>query len=373
MSRRESEILATFSKLTTIPSPSGHERAILEYIKARLEREGIGAYFDNADRHNESDAGNLIAKLSGSGSTVLFVAHADTVGSGKVPVHPVVRRGVVTTDGSSVLGADNKAAVAVLIEVLEELKTHARRPTVICVFSTMEEKGAMGVKYLGLKEHVDYAFDLDGEGRPGAFVNRSLGYMPFTIMIKGKEAHAGHEPEKGRNALKAAGLIIANARLGKDSSGTVNIGTVSSGSALNIVPGSAELRGEIRAFTREGMRKKMTMIEQAARAACGRTGCRYKILNIKKENDAPFHTTDNRIISLARRAASEAGLKFSLRSLYATCQASNLAEKGYNVLGVCRGGSMPHTTQESITIGELASVRRLVLSICRIAGQGKAP
>jgi len=173
--KKQKAIVAIFCELVKIPSPSGNEQEVIRFIKHYLAKYGIKSYSDNVGRKIDSNSGNLIAKIGHKKPILLFVAHVDTVEDGKKKIRPIIQKNRITSDGKSILGSDDKAGVAALLEALKELRQERSPPTVIAVFAIREESGVMGVKLLKLKEKVDFAFDIDGSYSPGKFIHKALG------------------------------------------------------------------------------------------------------------------------------------------------------------------------------------------------------
>jgi tripeptide aminopeptidase len=361
----EINTLDLFKELVSIPSPSGKEAEVAECIRKKLSAHGIRCSTDEAGKLNDSNVGNLIARIDGSGRTVMFVAHMDTVETGEKPVKPVLKNGVLHSDGTTILGVDNKASVAALISALCTASNYKELPNVIAVFSIREENGDMGLKYLKTGKKVDYAFVLDGSLSPGVFINKALGHITFKVVIRGREAHAGTEPEKGRNAIKAACSIIDSLWVGKKPNGdTVNIGNISGGTFVNVVPAKATFMGEVRSFDHGSMLKELHRIEGIVKSHCAKYGCKYKLVVEHGDVTPPFAIgKDSALFVLAQTATKDAGLKFACTPLYATCEANVLAEQGFDVIGVNRGGTNPHSVKESVSVKELSQLRDLILSI----------
>jgi len=367
---KEESIAKIFCKLVAIPSPSGSEIEVARYIKESLDGIGVESHFDGSGAMNQSNSGNLIALIKGNMKTrVMFVAHMDTVEVGDRKVKPVIKRGNITSDGETILGADNKASVACLIAAAKGSIGLKKRPEIIFAFTSREENGLMGAKYIDIKD-VDYVFVLDGSKRTGIFISGSLGYLPFQIKINGRAAHAAMNPDKGANAIQAAGIFISRLKLGKDVlGGTMNIGTINGGTKINVIPDSVMMEGEVRGFTRQDIDDRLEHMEKELMRACELAKCSYEII-IKRENFIPpflaGHEED--IIAIAKKAAAGAGLEFGLEKLSATCEANVLKQKYPMVLGINRGGSGPHSKSESISYKDLGNIERLVMEIIKNAG-----
>lgn len=357
-----------FCQLVSILSPSGKELAVGNFIKSYLKDIGVEADFDNTGPINQSNSGNLIAKLEGKKKlpTILFVAHMDTVETGDVPIRPKIVDGIIKSDGKTILGADNKGSVAALLEALKEISLWSFHPTIIAVFSTREENGQMGISLLNLPDKIDFAFNIDGQGSTGRFVNKTLGEIPFEIKLFGKSAHAAAEPEKGINAIKASGLLLTNLKIGKDEKGNIlNIGRITGGKANNIVPDEVILEGQVRAFTEADLTKSLTAIEKVIKLVSKKIGCSYEFITSPEKGAPPFSLIQNhKIVQIAKSATKSLKLPFSLETGSFTCEANFLAKK-YPVLNVCRGGEMPHSTSESITVKELGQLKDLIEELVR--------
>ncbi len=363
------DIAETFYELVSIPSPSGSELAVAEYIKKYLEDIGIKYYFDKTGKFNHSNSGNLIVKLKGSGKTILFVAHMDTVEIGDRKIKAVTKKGIIKSDGKTILGADNKAGVAPLLDALGKISKEKERNNIIAVFSTREEKGRMGVEFLNLKDNIDFGFVIDGSETAGGFVDRTRGYLLFGLEIYGKEAHAANDPEKGVNAIKIAGIILSLLKLGSDESGiTMNIGKLSGGRQANVVPDYVVMEGEIRGYEKGIMDRRFEGMEKIVAEICERYGAKYKLTLDKGELMKPFSSRNMKILNYAKKAAGRAGMKFSVSAIKGTTEANVLVDKGYPILGISRGGGFPHSKDEYIKIEDMEAVSRLLVELMKKNG-----
>ena len=369
-SKDEDELVSLFCRLVSIPSPSGREADVARLIRSELSRRGVPSHEDGAARTNQSNTGNVIAELEGGRTKLIFIAHMDTVEAGDRRIKPIVGKGRIRSEGTTILGADNKAGVAPLIAALGDIAKMSGRPTVTGIFSTREEEGIMGVQHLPHGAKSDFTFVLDSEGDVGSFINKALGSTLFDIEIYGREAHAALEPEKGANAVKAAGMVINSLRLGRRPHDSIlNIGVISGGRKRNVIPGSVIMKGGTRAFDNRTIEAALKEVETATRRACKATGCSYKIRKDFDEGEPPFHTkADDAIMKLAEGAARKAGVRFKVGKRMATFEANVLAGRGYSrILVMCHGGRMPHSTREEIRISDLQMTRRLIVEMARLA------
>lgn len=361
-------LIKRFCDLVEIPSPSGRELEVGNFIKSCLLKEDMHAYFDDSGKLNNSNSGNLIVKLKGNPKlpTLLFVAHMDTVEMGEKQIRTKIKNGVIRSDSTTILGADNKASVSSLIEALIEINKWNSKPTIVVAFTTREEKGRMGSSLLNISEKIDYCFNLDGSNLPGNFVYQTLGEVPFKIKLFGKAAHAALEPEKGINSIKAAALLITKLHIGKDKKGNVlNIGKISGGKANNIVPDEVLLEGQVRAYRQKDLDKNLNDIEKMIKKVGIQTGCLYEFIISPEDGAPPASISQNhKIVRIAKEATKALELKFSLNKGSFTSDANFLISK-YPTLTICAGGKMPHSPNESITVRELLQLKNLIIEIVK--------
>ena len=244
----------TFAALCRIESPSGQERACADLVAAELRAMGLEVEEDDAGPRVGSDAGNLLARIPGSGpDSILLCAHLDTVPL-TAPVEPVRVDGGWTNAGEGILGADNKTAVAVIIELARRL-TGSGPPTVgvELLFTVCEEislLGALAFDAGRLRSRFGYVFD---HATPiGEIVTAAPTLHRIVAEFRGRAAHAGVRPQDGRSAILAASRAIAAMQLGRiDHETTANVGTIAGGTAINVVPDRCRIEGEVRSVDRD--------------------------------------------------------------------------------------------------------------------------
>lgn len=357
-----------FLDLVKIPSPSGKEKEVAEYICHFLKNHMIPFYLDTSGEKNDSNTGNIIANISGTKGcpSILFTAHMDTVETGEKSVNPTVKNKIITSDKTTILGADDKAGIAVLLNVLLEIQSWKKRPTIWVAFTTREEQGQMGARFLKVPK-VKYGFILDATGPVGRFTYKSLGQKVFVVKILGKSAHAAGAPEKGMNAIRAAGVFLLSITQGKRKDGsTINIGTIKGGVGTNVVADVVEMQGEVRGYTESALDKRLLEVKKALKTMQKKTGCKFNLVEDEANGAPPFASSKNsEIVVLAKKALKNVGLPFSLMAQHGTTEANFLSQK-IPVLNVCRGGNMAHSTEESILIEELEQSQRLVLGIASV-------
>jgi acetylornithine deacetylase/succinyl-diaminopimelate desuccinylase-like protein len=405
----EGSIEELFCALAAIPSPSGRERVVGEAIRTWLADAGVDAAFDDVGAVNGSDAGNLIATVPGAPSAprLLFVAHVDTVESGSEPIAPLVGDdGVIHSAGDTILGADNKSAVAAVMRGCRSAAAMApaERATVIAAFTCREEAGRMGAGLLDLDAlAVDCAFSVDGSQPIGTVITRALGQQVFTIEVHGRAAHAAANPDAGVNAIAVAGEIVASMPLGRrPGGGSASIAAVVGGAVIdrlapasvralgvtddaggdttaraaleatptNSIPDLALLRGELRGYSDAELAAVRSELEAVAARVCRDRGARYQ-WHDRERAVPPFPgAADSRALALARAAADDVpDVTFTATEAHATLEANYLAS-GTDVVALASGGSGPHQFSESITVAELRQLEALLTRIVELAATG---
>jgi tripeptide aminopeptidase len=242
----------TFTDLCRIESPSGHERACADWLTEQLGSLGLEVDEDGSGPAVGSDAGNLLARIPGrSPQSILLCAHMDTVPLA-APVEPVLVEGAWQNANDGILGADNKSAIAVILELARRL-THAGEPPPVGVeilFTVCEEVSLRGSREFDvsrLRSAFGYVFD---HATPiGEVVVASPTHYRIVAELHGRAAHAGVRPEVGRSAVVAAANAIAAMRLGRlDAETTANVGMIEGGSAINVIPERCRIEAEVRSL-----------------------------------------------------------------------------------------------------------------------------
>jgi tripeptide aminopeptidase len=239
-----------FAELCAIDSPSRRERACGERVAAELAALGIEVSEDDAGGAIGSDCGNLLARLpggSGSGRSVLLCAHLDTVPA-VAPIEPVLEDGYWENANEAILGADNKAAVAVLLALARQVHREGAPFDLELLFTVGEEISLAGAAEFDPSVLAsEYGYVFDHASPIGEVVIDSPCHFRIEARFRGAAAHAGVRPEQGRSAILAASRAIASMRHGLiEGEGTVNIAMISGGTAINVVPERCELVGEVR-------------------------------------------------------------------------------------------------------------------------------
>jgi tripeptide aminopeptidase len=241
----------TFARLCAIPSPFGSERACAEYVARELRTIGLDVEEDGVAAEVGAECGNLLTRIPGRGErTILLCAHLDTVAEDGT-IEPLLVDDGWESAGDTILGADNKAAVAMLLEVARRCSVEGSPVGLELLFTVSEEIGLLGAKAFDVAAlRSDWGYVFDHASPIGEIIVASPTYYRFEADFRGTAAHAGIRPEHGRSAIEAAARAIAAMRLGRiDEETTANIGTISGGQGgTNIVAGRCAIVGETRSL-----------------------------------------------------------------------------------------------------------------------------
>lgn len=363
-------LLATFLSLIKIDGISRLERQVADYLIGYFRKLGISVTEDNAAGKIDGNAGNLYLKLPGnvSGKSLLFIAHLDTISS-TADLKTVVTKDRVCSDGQTILGADNRAGVCLLCELVRYLKENSiEHGPLEIVFSVAEEIGLYGAKNFDYaKIESKTAFVLDACDRTGVIVTRAPGRDNIAVNIQGKSAHAGVDPEKGINAIAIAARAINNIKQGRvDNETTLNIGKIRGGQATNIVPEHVVLEGEIRSFRKNKLNRQREKIsqkfQQAASEFGGRVDFRHEIsfesYNLRK-NAQP--------VILAVKAAETVGLNFKITQSGGGSDANVLNKQRIASVGLGVGAGNAHSTEEYLSLPDFYQAFDWLLEIVKFA------
>lgn len=300
----------------------------------------------------------------------MFVAHMDTVQPG-VGVKAVVEGDRVKSAGETILGSDDKAAIAAMLEVLEVLREEGRpHPSLEYLFTVSEEQGLMGSKAFDFSQ-VDsrLAYVLDSGGEPGCIVIQSPCQNEIEYTVQGRAAHAGISPEQGINAIQVAARAMAIMPCGRiDAQTTCNFGTIEGGVARNIVAPSCRIKGEARSLKREYLDEITKQLTEtfinSVEAAGARGEVQVKFLYPEIKLDPA-----EEVVELAVAAAESIGIAPQLISTGGGSDASMVNGAGIRCANLATGMCSVHTTDEYILIKDLVDDARLVMAIIDEAGR----
>lgn len=358
-------VIETFCELVRIYSPSLFEDFVFEYLFKKFR--SLGAI---SELQVDGKVKNMVVFLEGNDKTkdpMFFCAHADTVEPSK-GVNPVVDEegGIIRSDGSTILGADNKAGIAAMVELLYHIREepHVRYGDVYLIITSAEEIGLVGVRHLdvsGIK--AKYGYCLDSHGDVGTAVKRSVTHYRFKLECVGKSAHAGIEPEKGINAIKMSAYIIDRIPSGLiDDETVLNIGEIKGGRATNIVPDLAVVEGEVRSFDERRIAKEIERLREVCIEAEKKFGGEVKFSSEKLYEGYEI-SESSWCIKKFVDTCYQIGIKPRLIDTRGGSDANILNAKGLETLNISCGVRNPHSVEEFIYIKDLLDIAKLVISL----------
>lgn len=344
-----------FLEIAKIESPSGKERLAASFVKRELKRLGLNPIEDRF--------GNILIRVRGQGVPLLIGAHLDTVEPCQ-GIKPKLVKGKFSSSGKTILGADNKAVVAAIIEFLNMVKEDGLkiRPLEV-IFTVREELGSAGAsKFNFRKIKSKHGIIFDRDGAFGTVTSGAPYYYTIDIEVNGRSAHAGFNPEDGISAVSIAAAAISKLRLGRiDKETTANIGTICGGSSRNTIPGKVVLQAEVRSLNK---RKALTLVGRISRefeGAANKLGGKAKF-EIKNPAQG-FKIRQGKFVRETLKVLKR--LKFD-PSFKPTCGGSDaniFNGKGIETLNLTYGAYDVHTIKESIALKDMENVVRVITEI----------
>jgi tripeptide aminopeptidase len=366
----------TFRFLAATSSVSRREGALASELKRRLEILGAETFVDAAAIKTGSDTGNLIARLKGSRVVppLLLNAHMDTVQPGE-GVSVLFKDGVFTSDGTTILGADDKSAIAVILETLSVLREdQIPHGPIEIVLTTCEEVGLAGAKNFDFSlVTAPYGYALDGSDTEGIIVQAPSANR-FEIRLIGKDAHAGAHPEQGINAIHLAAKAMAGLTIGRiDIETTCNIGWIEGGVATNVVPPLVTLRGEARSHDEAKLQRVTAGIIEAFeqvvtehRRLTGLDGLPRLETHVERSYCQTRIPVSHPLVSLAKQAAARRGRSLKTKISGGGSDANIFFEKGIPLGILGTGMREVHTTREFVRLDDMIRAAELLLEIIQL-------
>ena len=367
-----SRVVDFFLELCAIPSPPGEERAVADRVTRELDAIGLEWEEDDCGPAIGSNAGNVLCRLPGKrdeGIPIFLCAHFDTVPLVGA-LEPVVGDdGVVRNSGGTILGADNKSALAVMVEaarrIVEELRPHAG---VELLFTPMEEIGLVGADAFDtarLEARVGYVYD---QAAPiGDVVTGSPTAQELALTFVGRAAHAGMYQEEGRSAIVAAARAIADMPLGRiDEHTSANVGIVRGGTARNVVAERCTLEAEVRSHDDGRVTEVVQQILDAAAFAASVSDCTLESRVESKYRGYRFGD-DDLAIRLAVEALARSGFEARLGLSGGAADANVFNARGLRCVNLANGMTDIHTPDERIATSDLDRMVDVTLALVDVA------
>lgn len=364
------ELRDLFVRLAGIRSPSREERELADVVTRFLRDVGFEVKEDDSAAVTGCACGNLIVRLPGrgEGTPLALCAHLDTVPLDRAPT-VVVDDGVVRSDGQTILGADDKAAIAALLMVVRDLAREAPAADLEVVFTAGEEIGLQGAKALAPDAlSAATVFVLDSEGAPGTVITNAPTLKAVNAEFRGVAAHAGIEPESGRSAVLAAARAVTGMQLGRlDHETTANVGIIQGGSAVNVVPGRCLVRGEVRSRDEAKLAAQLEQVLEAVALAAAETGVDVDV-DVHEDYRGYRHAPDALPLRIAAAAMAEMGLEERLIGGGGGSDSNVFNARGLPAVTLGVGFEHVHSPREQITLAYLEQMYHLAHALVRAAG-----
>jgi len=354
-----------FLHLVQINAVSGQERPVADYVEQFLADTIVSVVEDDAGDHEGGSAGNVICTFK-DGGEIVFLAHMDTARP-TTNLNPGFFEDRIESDGTTILGVDNRAGMALLLYTLETAIQHPDQfPGFTVAFTIAEETTLAGSKHLHLNGNIQRGYAFDSSLRPGNFIHGSYGAKRFDIQVTGKAAHSGIAPENGVNAIQIASEAIALLPGGRvDVNTTMNIAKISGGSAINVVPEKVYVEGEVRGSTKSDVDKIIKLLEDTFVIKAEELGgnsifkSRWDFQPYEVPADAPVYT---KIIE----ALQHVNLEQIPHITPGGSDANSLNVKGISSLNVGIGAQNPHANNEFILLKDFENSARIIQALLKM-------
>ncbi|MGI6435130.1 MAG: M20/M25/M40 family metallo-hydrolase [Syntrophomonadaceae bacterium] len=362
----QDRLINRFCKLVGIASVSGREGAMRDLLIKEMAGRGLTAQEDEAAGVVGGESGNLLVSIAGNvpGRKLLFAAHMDTVEPGE-GITAVLEKGIIRSQGDTILGADDKAAIAALLEALDVInENRLPHPDLELLFTVGEEQGLKGAKAFDFRQlRAEIGYVLDAGGEPGSIVIQSPCQNEIEYEVFGRAAHAGINPEEGLNAIHVAAQALAKMPCGRiDAETTCNFGLIQGGQARNIVAEYCRVKGEARSLSRSKLDQLTARLVDCFSAEVQARGGRANT-NVTFLYPEICLQPGDEVVRLAVAAAQRAGMKSRLIKTGGGSDASIIHGAGIPCANLGVGMRQVHTCEEFIQVSDLLAVTKLILAI----------
>jgi tripeptide aminopeptidase len=361
------DLLPLFVELCSIASPSGYERQVADRVLAYADGLGLEAVEDDAGSRIGGDTGNILLRAEptvDSGEPIFLCAHLDTV-QPEDEIRPVIEDGFVRNEAPTILGADNKAAVVVMLDALRIILAEGRpHAGVELLFTPQEETGCDGAKAFDTSALVaKRGFVFDHAAAIGHIVQRAPYQGTIDAVFQGRKAHAGIAPEEGRSAIAAAAKAIAELRLGRiDDETTSNVGLISGGTGRNVVPDRCELAAEARSLNEKTLTDLVGEMVDSIGFAASLAECEVEISLGNKYSGYSF-SPDDQLVAHGEHALRAAGFEPQLVDCGGGADANVFNVVGVPCLNLANGMAKIHSPDEEISVADIEGMRDVTLAL----------
>ncbi|MET3682405.1 tripeptide aminopeptidase [Alkalibacillus flavidus] len=367
MQINEQRLIDEFFELVQIDSETKYESEIAGALKTKFSELGLTVEEDNAKEETGHGANNLICTLKGNKDGVepiYFTSHMDTVAPGQ-GVKPSIDGDYIVSDGTTVLGADDKAGLAGIIEMIRSLKEQSlEHGDIQLVITVGEESGLVGARALDASLlKASYGYAVDSNGLVGNMIVAAPTQAKLDITSRGKKAHAGVAPEEGVSAITLAAKAVSKMPLGRiDEETTANIGRIEGGQATNVVCDEAHILAEARSLEPSKLDEQIENMREACRLAEEEIGGSIEI-DVYHTYPGYKHEDGEDVVEVAKRAAKQIGRDSDLLSSGGGSDANIIAGYGIPTVNLCVGYENIHTTDERMPVSELVKIAELLTAI----------
>lgn len=367
----QDRLIQEFMELVRVDSETGNERGIADVLKSKFSALGLEVIEDDSQERTGHGAGNLFvtwaAEHGGAGPKLLFTCHMDTVVPGKGIKPTLGEDGWITSDGTTILGADDKAGLAALFEAIRVIQEQSiPHGQIQFVITAGEESGLLGARAMDPKYlDADFGFALDSNGEVGAIAVAAPTQARVTMQIFGKSAHAGVNPEDGISAIQVASKAISAMKLGRiDSETTANIGKFAGGGPTNVVCDHVQLDAEARSIVQEKVDLQIASMREALETTVREYGAECEFRSEIIYPAFSFNEHDP-VVQLADRAISSIGLQPRLFASGGGSDANVFNGLKVPTVNLSVGYEHIHTTKERIKAEDIIKVAKLVVAIVK--------
>jgi len=362
----KNRIIELFLQLVTINAVSRSEKAVADFIRAFIKPLRLRALEDGAGKAVDGDSGNIIIRANSTDriQPIALMAHMDTI-KPTLGIQPRVNNGKISSNGSTILGADNRAGIAIILSLIEHLtKNKLPHRPFEAVFTIGEETGLFGSTHLDMQlVESRTAYVLDSSADPGSYVYSAPGALELEIQFLGKASHAAVHPDKGINALTMAAVLIHNFPIGQlDPETTINFGKICGGEANNVIPSRIDLTGEIRSFKKEKVNHYKQQLEK-------------QLCHIKEQFGGDFNLhshvgfpgfeldTDTEPFKRLNDSLRSLGIAPKALKYHGGSDANVLNNRGMIAIDLGIGAKNPHSTDEYIKVDDLHTMTAVMLHL----------
>lgn len=361
----QDRLVNEFVKLVSIDSPSLDERAKADYLKSLLTALGFTVSEDTAGEMIGGNCGNIYAYLEGDSSLepLLFSSHMDTVEPAKGKHAVLCTDGTIKSRGDTVLGADDNAGIASILEAVRVIREkHLSHRPIELLFTVCEEKhclGAGAADYSKIRSKQAYVLDLSGP--IGTAANQAPSIISYEITIRGKAAHAGFAPEQGAHTIRAAADAITKIPMGRlAEGGTLNIGVIQSGYATNIIPNLCKLEGEVRSNSHEKALELVKSVKQQFERSAAFFGCKAEFSH--KVGCVAYETPlSHPVVKRFEAVCERLGLKTDIQPTFGGSDNNVFAQHGIEGLVIACGMYKCHSCEEYTHVNDLVKAAEVAL------------